>query len=218
MVNGEQKIGAVGMEDNMEDGIRNEVRENIAGEGVHRIKKNIENEKAGRGKKYGDRNEMDRVREFDKKWMKMESNTILMRRMGAYFFEFLASIMVVVLCDENSWQIMHLTMACFYLFAIGMHMGIYMTIYEEMQSISIYQLLKNFPVSPGDIFKVRLSYLWKILYKRLIILYVLQLPFVVWHKGVTVIHIVYPAFVIAAAGVYCIFSIMPKSAILKNRQ
>lgn len=85
-----------------------------------------------------------------------------------------------------------------------------MIIYEERHSISIYQLLKKIPVNPRDIFKVRLSYLWKMLYKRLIIFYILQLPFLVYHNKVTIVNIMYPIAVIVLAGVGCIFFIRPR--------
>lgn len=160
---------------------------------------------------------MDRVREFDKKLLSMDSDKVLLRRMAAYFFEFLTSIMVVVFGNENSWQTLHWVVAIWYSLAIKIHIDIYMTIYEsdliigeERHSISIYQLLKRFPVNPKDIFKVRVIYLWEILYKRLIILYAIQLFFIAFHNKMTIINIIYPISVIAIAGISCIFFIKPR--------
>lgn len=160
---------------------------------------------------------MDKVREFDKKLLSMDSDKVLIRRIVAYFFEFLICIMFVAFCDESSWQTMHWVIAIYYSFAIKIHIDVYMTIYEndlmigeERHSVSIYQLLKRFPVNPRDIFKVRVRYLWKILYKRLIILYVIQLFFIAFHSKVTIINIVYPITVIAIAGISCMLFIKPK--------
>lgn len=160
---------------------------------------------------------MDRVREFDEKLLSMDSDKVLIRRMAAYFFEFLTSIMVVVFCNESNWQTSHWVIAICYSFAIQLHIDVYMTIYEndliigeERHSISIYQLLKKFPVNPKDIFKVRVIYLWKILYKRLIILYVIQLFFIALNNKVTIINIVYPITVLAIAGVSSMFFIRPR--------
>ncbi|MCI8407762.1 MAG: hypothetical protein HFJ09_00595 [Lachnospiraceae bacterium] len=172
------------------------------------IKDNIEDKQ---------RTGMDRVREFDEKLLSMNSDKVLIRRIVAYFFEFLICIMFVAFCDESSWQTMHWVIAIYYSFAIKIHLDVYMTIYEndlvigeERHSISIYQLLKKFPVNPRDIFKVRLFYLWKMLYKRLIILYILQLPFIVYHNKLKVVNIVYPVFVIVMAAIVCMFLIRPK--------
>ena len=160
---------------------------------------------------------IDRVREFDEKLLSMDSDKVLIRRMAAYFFEFLTSIMVVVFCNESNWQISHWVIAICYSFAIQLHIDVYMTIYEndliigeERHSISIYQLLKKFHVNPKYIFKVRVIYLWEILYKRLIILYAIQLLFIALQNKMTIINIVYPITVIAIAGVSCMFFIRPR--------
>lgn len=159
---------------------------------------------------YNPKTGMDKVREFDEKILRMDSDKILLRRMAAYFFEFLIGIAVLLFCYESNWQAMHWVVAVNYSFAIKIHIDVYMIIYEEQHSISIYQLLKKIPVNPRDIFKVRLSYLWKILYKRLVIFYILQLPFLAYHNKVTVVNIVYPIAVIGIAGISCTFFIRPR--------
>lgn len=150
-----------------------------------------------------DKTGIEKVKAFDKKWERLESDNILLKRIAAYFFEGLIGMVVLMICTETRWQLIHLAMATIYSWIMWLHLNIYVTtVHEEgKEDVSIYQILEYMPIEPKDIFKVRISYLWKILYKRLILFYVLQLPFIVEQNGITAVNVLYPLFVIGIAGV-----------------
>lgn len=156
-----------------------------------------------------DKTGIEKIKAFDKKWEKLESDNILLRRIAAYFVEGMVGMMAVMVCAETRWQMIHLVMATIYPWALWLHLNVYVTtIHEEgKEDVSIYQILEYVPIDPKDIFKVRFSYVCKMLYKRLIIFYVMQLPFIMEQRGITAVNILYPLLVIGMAGVVVAFSI-----------
>lgn len=75
--------------------------------------------------------------------------------------------------------------------------------YLRFQGQSVYELLAFYPVTKKDIFLVRLGYLKDKLIRRLIILYLLQIPLIVYQRGVKESNIKFPLIFMAAALVLC---------------
>lgn len=81
--------------------------------------------------------------------------------------------------------------------------------YLKFQGQSVYELLAYYPVVKKDIFLVRLGYLKDKLIRRLVVLYLLQIPFILHQRAVTESNIQFPLIYTATALVFCGLDMLP---------
>lgn len=151
--------------------------------------------------KYKEKEVRELIREFDKKLLEAREYDSWLYKVPLYFYELIS----ITLSFTSDMDIMFWVGMMNYAFSISFEMRSYL----KFQGQSVYELLSYYPVTKRDIFLVRLGYLKDKMIKRLVFLYLIQLPWMVYHRGVTENNIVIPIALVFTALLCGIVEILP---------
>lgn len=141
------------------------------------------------------------VQEFDTRLLEAREYDSWLYKVPFYFLE----IMFLMISFISDTEVMFWVGNVGYAFSICLEMGSYL----KFQGQSVYGLLAYYPVKKQDIFCVRLGYLKDKLIKRLIFLYLIQVPWMIYHRGVTENNIMIPIALVFTALLCGIVEILP---------
>ncbi len=141
------------------------------------------------------------VQEFDTRLLEAREYDSWLYKVPFYFLE----IMFLMISFISDTEVMFWVGNVGYAFSICLEMGSYL----KFQGQSVYGLLAYYPVKKQDIFCVRLGYLKDKLIKRLIFLYLIQVPWMIYHRGVTENNIMIPITLVFTALLCGIVEILP---------
>lgn len=141
------------------------------------------------------------VQEFDTRLLEAREYDSWLYKVPFYFLE----IMFIMISFISDTEVMFWVGNVGYAFSICLEMGSYL----KFQGQSVYGLLAYYPVKKQDIFCVRLGYLKDKLIKRLIFLYLIQVPWMIYHRGVTENNIMIPITLVFTALLCGIVEILP---------
>lgn len=153
--------------------------------------------------KINGREARDLVREFDQCLLAAREYDAWLYKVPFWFLEgmfIMSGMLGMEDGDYTFWFIIGM-----YALILSWELGSYL----KFQGQSVYELLAYYPVTRKDIFLVRLGYLKDKLIRRLVILYLLQIPFLVHQRSVTVNNIMFPLIFTAAALVFCGLDMLP---------
>lgn len=141
------------------------------------------------------------IREFDTKLLAAREYDGWLYQMPCYFLELL--FIMISFVGEEAFMLWFGIMG--YAFSISLELRGYL----KFQGQSVYELLSYYPVRKKDIFWVRLGYLKDKLLKRFLLLYVIQLPWIIYYGDVTKNNIVIPLWLMLVAFLFCILEMLP---------
>lgn len=141
------------------------------------------------------------VQEFDTRLLEAREYDSWLYKVPFYFLE----IMFLMISFISDTEVMFWVGNVGYAFSICLEMGSYL----KFQGQSVYGLLAFYPVKKQDIFCVRLGYLRDKLIKRLIFLCLIQVPWMIYHRGVTENNIMIPIALVFTALLCGIVEILP---------
>lgn len=160
----------------------------------------------------------EKIKSFDREFREAGEYPSFFPRFVAYLVEFcIIPVLTIMIVERNvdgvslSEVIVVLLYSCFFSF----HLCNYINCNEgdgaeAKEKVNVYTLLQFMPVSTWDIFKVRLYYLLKLLYKRVILMWVLQVPFCWYRQSVTLENILYPLILYFIVFLVSVIYIYPK--------
>lgn len=145
------------------------------------------------------------VREFDKRLLEAREYDRWLYRVPFWILEGMFILLGSLLMEDKDYMFWWIGFA--YAFMISLELGSY----RKFQGQSVYELLAYYPVTKKDICLVRLDYLKDKLIRRLVILYLMQIPFIAYQKAITLNNIEFPLVFTAIPLVLCGVGILGSS-------
>ena len=164
------------------------------------------------GKEVMDREVMAQIMEFDRKLVKSRDGMAVIERLAEYGIEALGMCMVLVSYVEGVGEtdVFSIFISIIWLtLGLSIRFGVYTIIVENNKRVSIYKILNYLPVNIWDVFKVRLYYLRKLLFHRLVVLWVLQLPVIAYTGEIRLENTLYSLVIMILTGIWVGISVMP---------
>lgn len=142
------------------------------------IQKQIEMEKEKQA-----RNQM---REFDSRLLAARDYDAWLYRVPFWILEGMFMLLGSFMIEDRDYLFWWLGFA--YAFCLSLELRSY----QKFQDQSVYELLLYYPITKKDICLVRLGYLKDKLLRRLVVLYLMQIPFIAYQKTIPLLHILFP--------------------------
>ena len=177
------------------------------------------------GKAGGDNVEKDvkkTILEFDKKMLAEREYHSNLQKMVSYFYEIVSIPLIVIIAATGGMKYKEVAnimfwMSIFYVAGILGHLKPYMIVGEKGRSFIIYEILQYVPVKAWDIFRVRLTYVTKIVLCRALCMIVLEVLVMAGLNNFRIGYLIYPVLINIIAALLAVLCILPYEFLTKRK-
>lgn len=161
---------------------------------------------------------LEQVRAFDQMYTEMEQDNIVLQKTVACIVEVLSMLVFLVCCGEEGSDVAYIFLSLYYI-AMYLYLCKYVNIKEEGCEVrSIYEVLSMMPVRPDEIFQVRKEYVWKLLKKRVVFLYAIELVVIACTRNFHWKFVVWPIGIVVLIGILLLWNMSPGFSKKKDKQ